>query len=101
MTGREKRFVSIAQGRQHTTTSQPSSGEGFFFLQISVHTYPALDDSLLDPLIFRARLDGHAVHAALAAVVARIEPILLHAPERWVAPREEVAGRKKEWGINK
>lgn len=55
-------------------------------------TYLAVDQSLLNPFVLVARLQRHGVHAALATVVARAQPVLLDALQGRIAPREEVSG---------
>lgn len=55
------------------------------------YPYLVLHDPGLDPLVLVAGLQRHEVHAALPAVVARAQPVLFHAAQRRVPPREEVA----------
>lgn len=54
-------------------------------------THLVVDQTLLDPFVFVAGLQRHGVHAALATVVARAQPVLFDALQGRIAPREEVA----------
>uniref|UniRef100_A0A8D8F1Y1 (northern house mosquito) hypothetical protein n=1 Tax=Culex pipiens TaxID=7175 RepID=A0A8D8F1Y1_CULPI len=63
--------------------TEPAAGPDVFLL--------AIDDPLLDPLVFGTGLDGHAVHAPLPAEVARVQPVLFDAGQGRVTPREEVS----------
>lgn len=59
-------------------------------------THLSVDDPLLNPLVLRARLQRHGVHATLPAVIPHAQPVLLDALQIRVAPREEVsAGRRR------
>lgn len=58
--------------------------------------YLSIDQLLLHPLVLRTRLQGHGVHAPLAAVVAHSQPVLLDTLQVLVSPREEVSAERRE-----
>lgn len=54
-------------------------------------THLSVNNSLLDPVVFIAGLQGYRVHASLTAEVSCTQPVLFDSLKSWVTPRKEVS----------